>query len=40
MTTQTGNKSARDGATTPVFLALDLVGQSGKFFSENKEIKW
>jgi carbonyl reductase 1 len=40
MSSHMGPKSAEDGAVTPVFLALDLVGQSGIFFSENKEIEW
>lgn len=43
MSSHKGPKSATDGATTPTYLAtLPTYNEDfqGKFFSENKEIKW
>ena len=42
MSSHRGNKSAREGAETPAYLAMALSddGPTGKFFSEKKEIIW
>jgi hypothetical protein len=43
MSSQRGNKSADEGAETPVLLATalpDSDGPSGKFFSEGRETEW
>ena len=43
MSSQRGNKSADEGAETPVLLATalpDSDGPSGKFFYEGRETEW
>ena len=40
MSGQKGGRPAEEGALTPVYLAIEPLSVSGKFFLDNHEIEW